>query len=177
MTVSDFYSNQTVIDGFGKGRTYKVISQLRDVWPGLLGKENGMFPYYNKPMNNYLAAWIIFILSNCKSHSKDDVVKAIKRGQRLHRIDKNETKFIVWFGDLLSDPKAILRDIKHISIFFDADDFVNVETEESGKYQGYNLLFHGSGPAFKIRKAAVLEKDFLIEIAELIHQSMLIQSR
>jgi hypothetical protein len=181
MKISEFYTNEAIIEGFGRGRTRKVIAELREVWPDFLGERKevleagGRSPYFYKEVNPYYAAWVLFILSNCKSHSREDVVKAVLRGTELKRkVNEEEELFIIWFGNLLSDPERIKRDIRSIVIFFDADNMVSVFTEQKGTYNGDTLLFHGKSPAFKIRHSAALEKDFLVEIAELIYEPELV---
>lgn len=172
MKISDFYTNQTIVEGFGRGRTRKVIAELREVWPDFLGEKKeviekgGRSPYFYKDVNEFYAAWLLFILSNCKSHNREDVVRAVYRGTELKNNDGEH--FIIWFGNLLASPERIRRDIRSIYIFYDEDNMVSVFTEVGSDYKGANLLFHGKRPAFKIRRSAVLEKDFLVEVAELL---------
>jgi hypothetical protein len=164
MTISDFYSNEIVVNSYGKGRTYKIISTLREVWPSTIGIGRATpFPYYNKPVNAFVAAWIIFILSNSKSHSEQDVISTILRAYNLKTIGR-EVSFIDWFEKLLSDPISV-ESIKSISIFFNTDCCVSVLNE----HEGGNLVFQvRDTPFFKIRRPMIIDGDFLLEISKQI---------
>lgn len=162
MTIPEFYSHPIVIEGYGKGRTYEVIKQIREVWPDMM--ENKAFPYYHQPINQYYAAWLISILSKCRKVKREDVVKAIKDVSELRCGDE---RFIVWFGDLLGDPENV-NQINNIFIFFEGDNCVHV-TPNTEAGHTTTKIFQGKVPAAHIRKAAILDREFLKEIAELIH--------
>ncbi len=168
MTISDLYNHPAITEAFGKGRTYHVISHIRDVWSGFL---EGEIPAYKRPINQHSAAWILFILSNCKTHKREDVVRAIKRGMELK--DEHDRHFVFWLAYALQNPNYIRSTVRSVYIFYDEDNMASVFTEPTSEHKGANLLFHGKGPAFKIRRSAILEKEFLLEIAELIHPTVI----
>lgn len=167
MTISEFYNRSEIIEAFGVSRTKKVISQLRECWPDFLGEgENKLFPFYNRPLNSSHAAWLIFILCNCRSADRQSVVNAILRGKDLRCQGE---LFIVWFAQLLSNPLNV-NGVQSVFIF-DQDSTVHV-TPNVEKGNLTTKIFQGITKTAHISRAAILDQNFLSEIAALIHESV-----
>jgi hypothetical protein len=166
MTVRELYSSKTFTEAFGKSRVVEVVKQIRAVMPE--------FPMYQQPATEYITAWLLYILCNCKSTTRKDVAEAIKRGMELKRGDKS---FVHWLAESLAQPDSIRHSVKSIFVFWDADSFVSVFTEVASFHKGANLIFQGPRPALKIRRSAIMDKDFLLEVAELIHPTVLAEEQ
>lgn len=154
MRVSDFYNDSTIIEGFGKSRTFEVIRHLKSIWPG--------FPTKNQDLTIYNASWIVWILGNCKNANAKDVRAAIARGKDLK---SDGELFIVWFGELLLKPE-LLSDIDGIYIFYDGDNCVQVLYKD-----GSIKIFQGERKANSIRRATLIYQEFLFDLSSLIRRS------
>lgn len=164
MTIQQFISHPTIHDTFGPGFTRRIISHLRDVWPQFIGEnDHKTFPTFYKPVNSYEAAWALFILSNCTSATRQNVVAAILRGQDMQCDGDN---FIVWFGDMLSDPRN-LDALKNIFIFADGVSCVHVTPNVDAGYTR-TKVFQGREKVSHISRAAILSREFLLEVHDMI---------
>jgi hypothetical protein len=138
-----------------KSRTYETIRHVKSVWPGFL-------PEYSQKFNAHHMAWLLFILCQSKSASRTSVVEAIQKGKELKC---NGEHFVTWFGDLLNSYDKIEAEIRSIYIFYEADLFVHIFTEPKDLESGYIKVFQTETKVSRFRRAAILEKSFLMEVA------------
>lgn len=148
MTASEFYRNPTLIETFGRSKLFNVCRRMREQVPE--------FPQYEKPVNNYHAAWLIYLLAKSGSSTTPKVIAdSIRAGKELKT---GNDLFVIWLGDLLANPERIKRDI--ISIWlFESSNYAQVMSSRQG------LIFQGEEKVKQVNKGTQLSGQFLYDFA------------
>jgi hypothetical protein len=158
MKLSDFYKNPLIIEAFGRSRVYETIRHLKSVWPGFL-------PEYSERFSSYHAAWLLLVLCQNKVASRASVIGAIRKGKEL-KCDGQH--FTTWLGDILNSYDKIEAEIKSIYIFYEGDLCAHVFTEANDLKSGYIKVFQTETKVSQFRRAAIMDKSFVMEISAMI---------
>lgn len=154
MTASEFYQSKTITDAFGRSRTFEIVRHLRSVWPGL-------FPSHQQNVNTYYAAWILYVLARGRHATMQGVYQAVGDGRELRC---GNDLFVVWLGDLLSNPQRISNEIQNVYVFERPHDPCVQVTFTDGTVK----IFQPRERTRNFRRMAVLDKEFLIWVALLL---------
>lgn len=148
MRVSSFVECQFVCEAFGRRRVRQVAEHMRELWPG--------FPQGDTHCSEFITAWLIAVLSKCRSYSKTDVARAIRD---ISELKCNGEHFITWLGNALYNGQVS----RVSSIFiFQSDNMAIVHLDREA------LLFQGNRRACRVDRSAVLNREFLMDVRELI---------
>jgi hypothetical protein len=147
MKVSEFYNDRALIETFGKSKVFETCRRMREVWPG--------FPQYSDTVTEFIAAWLIYLMAKSgRTTTKQAITQAILSGKRLKT--GNEL-FVVWLGNLVSDPEKI-KNIHTIWIFQDGD-FVQVNGTDT------ITIFQGPEKVKSVASATQISAQFLYDFA------------
>lgn len=148
MTASEFYNNPKLIETFGRSKLFNLCRRMREQVPA--------FPQYEKPVNNYHAAWLIYLLAKSGSSTTPRVIaNSIRAGKELKM---GNDLFVAWLGDLLADPERIKRDIVSIWLF-ESSNYINVIMNTGA------IFFQGEEKVKQVNKAIQLSAQFLYDFA------------
>ncbi|MBL7871373.1 MAG: hypothetical protein JNM78_07170 [Cyclobacteriaceae bacterium] len=148
MKASEFYNERTLIETFGRSKVFETCRRMREVIPD--------FPQYEKEVTEFHSAWLIYLMSKTgRTTTKQAVYNAVMAGKRLKC---GKETFIIWFGNLLSSPERINKEINSIWIYQDAN---CIQVNGGNKI----TVFQGEERVKTVRTAIQLSAQFLYDFA------------
>jgi hypothetical protein len=154
MKVSELYNSRELCETFGKSKCFETARRMREVWPD--------FPQYEKEVNEFHSAWLIYLMAKTgRSTTKQTIYNAVMAGKRLKCGDE---LFVIWLGNLLTNPERIRREILSIWIYQDAN---CVQVNCGDKI----LMFQGEAKVKTVTTATQLSVQFLYDFAMRLNQT------
>jgi len=112
MTASDFYNDPKLIENFTRSKTFESCRRLREVLPG--------FPSYHETVNEFHAAWLIFLMAKT---GKTSTRKAFVHGiLSANELKMGDVLFVHWLAELLLKPERIKNEIKSNDVDYNGYD-------------------------------------------------------
>ncbi len=148
MKASDLYNERTLIESWGKSKTFESCRRMREVMPG--------FPQYLDNVSEYDAGNLIYLMSKTgKTSTRKAFVDAILCSRDLKCGDE---RFTIWLGELLINPERIKNEIQTIWVYEDAN-LVHVTFNDKIK------IFQGPTVAKQVSRLTQLSKQFLYDFS------------
>jgi len=159
MTASDFYNDPKLIENFTRSKTFESCRRLREVLPG--------FPSYHETVNEFHAAWLIFLMAKT---GKTSTRKAFVHGiLSANELKMGDVLFVHWLAELLLKPETIKKEIKSIWIYQDQN-LIHITCSDR------ILIFQGSRKPKQVSQLCQLSPQFLYDFALKLNETLIDES-